>query len=125
VTAVEQAGQRRRWAASVKKTTRDLRRPWKVGKARSKTKQHMVRWVIAGEVFTETFASFKPADGFRSGLIQAINGGEEFDVAASLPVAMLESREQERAADLGWLQFCQEYVAARWNEIAPKDARFA
>ncbi len=120
MTTVEQAGQRRRQAASARKTTRDVRRPWKIGKARSKTKPHMVRWVVAGEVFTETFASFKLADGFRSGLIQAINAGEEFDVATGLPVAMLKSREEERAVDLSWLQFSKDYVAARWDEIAPK-----
>ena len=80
----------------------------------------MVRWVVAGEVFTETFASFKLADGFRSRLIQAINRAEEFDVATGLPVAMLEAQEQEASADLSWLQFCKDYVAARWDEVAPK-----
>jgi integrase len=120
VTTPQRAAQQRRQAARARKTTRDVRRPWKIGKARSKTKPHMVRWVVAGEVFTETFASFTLADGFRSELIQAINRAEEFDVATGLPIAKLQAQEQAKEADLSWLQFCTDYVAARWHEVAPK-----
>jgi len=59
-----------------KGTTRDVRRPWKIGKANSKTRPHMVRWVVAGNVLTQTFATFALADGFRSDLIQAMSRGE-------------------------------------------------
>jgi hypothetical protein len=81
----------------------------------------MVRWVVAGEVFTETFASFALADGFRSELIQAINKGEEFDVATGLPGSQLPAPEPEPAEpQLSWLQFCADYVKARWGEVAAK-----
>ncbi|MFB9830994.1 hypothetical protein [Actinoallomurus acaciae] len=46
----------RRGTPGSRGTTRDVRRPWKIGKAKSKTKPHMVRWVVAGGVFTSTFA---------------------------------------------------------------------
>ncbi len=120
MTAAEEAARRRRQAAGARKTTRDVRRPWKIGKARSKTKPHMVRWVVAGEVFTETFVSYALADGFRSELIQAMNKAEEFDVATGLPVSKLESAEPEPKTELSWLQFCIDHVAARWGELAAK-----
>src|ERR1700691_5511980 len=119
MTAIEQARQRRQ-AASSGKTTRDVRRPWKIGKARSKSRPHMVRWVVAGEVFTETFASFALADGFRSELIQAINKGEEFDVATGLPPSQLPVSEPDPESQLSWLQFCTDYLKARWGEVAAK-----
>ncbi len=99
-----------------------MRRPWKIGNARSKTKPHMVRWVVAGEVFTETFVSFALADAFRSELIQAMNKAEEFDVATGLPISKREKieAEQEAEAQLSWLQFRVDYVAARWPEVAAK-----
>lgn len=40
--------------------TRDVRRPWKVGKARSKSTPYMVRWVVAGQVATRTFSVGRP-----------------------------------------------------------------
>jgi hypothetical protein len=97
-----------------------VRRPWKIGKARSKTRPHMVRWVVAGEVFTQTFASFALADAFRSDLIQAINKAEEFDVATGLPVSKLAAEEPQPAKTISWLEFCTRYVAARWDEVAAK-----
>jgi len=120
VTAAAEAARRRRQAAGARKTTRDVRRPWKIGKARSKTKPHTVRWVVAGEVFTETFVSYALADGFRSQLIQAMNKAEEFDVATGLPVSKLESAEPKVKAEVSWLQFCIDHVAARWGELAAK-----
>lgn len=120
MTAAEEAARRRRQAARARKTTRDVRRPWKIGKAKSKTKPHMVRWVVAGEVFTDTFVSYVLADGFRSELIQAMNKGEEFDVATGLPVSKLEAAQPEPKAELSWLQFCIDHVAARWGELAAK-----
>jgi integrase len=81
----------------------------------------MVRWVVAGKVFTETFASFALADVFRSDLIQAINKGEEYDVATGLPVSKLPAVQQPAPEPaLSWLQFCTDYVKARWDEVAAK-----
>lgn len=120
MTETESTGNRRRQVTSTGKTTRDVRRPWKIGKARSKTRPHMVRWVVAGKVFTETFASFALADAFRSDLIQAINRAEQFYVATGLPVSKLATEEPQPESPLSWLEFCTSYVAARWDEVAPK-----
>ncbi|MFG2002107.1 tyrosine-type recombinase/integrase [Spirillospora sp. NPDC048911] len=105
----------RRGTPGSKGETRNVRRPWKIGKANSKTKPHMVRWVVAGDVCTATFATFPLADGFRSDLIQAMNRGEEFDVATGLPVSMLKVGEART-----WLEFCKAYVGIRWEGAAAK-----
>jgi integrase len=113
--APERPEPRRRGTPGSKGTTRDVRRPWKIGKARSRTRPYMVRWVVAGDVVTQTFATFALADGFRSDLIQAMGKGEEFDIATGLPKSMLQ-------VDLGrtWFDFCQAYVAMRWDSAAAK-----
>ena len=106
---------RRRGIPGSKGTTREVRRPWKIGKANSKTRPHMVRWVVAGNVLTLTFATFALADGFRSDLIQAMSRGEIFDVATGLPDSMLQATTARR-----WLDFCTAYVAVRWDGAAAK-----
>ncbi len=106
---------RRRGMPGSKGTTRDVRRPWKIGKANSKTRPHMVRWVVAGNVLTQTFATFALADGFRSDLIQAMGRGEAFDVATGLPDSMLQVTTARN-----WLDFCTVYVAVRWDGAAAK-----
>ncbi|MEV5747170.1 tyrosine-type recombinase/integrase [Actinoallomurus sp. NPDC052308] len=116
MTAVQESpAPRRRGTPGSKGTTRDVRRPWKIGKAKSKTKPHMVRWVVAGEVFTSTFATFALADGFRSELIQAMGRGEEFDVATGLPQSMLKIKKAN-----SFFAFCKAYVAVRWEGAAAK-----
>ncbi|MFF0526154.1 tyrosine-type recombinase/integrase [Actinomadura nitritigenes] len=105
----------RRGIPGSKGRTRDVRRPWKIGKAKSKTRPHMVRWVVAGEVCTVTFATFALADGFRSDLIQAMTRGEEFDVATGLPTSMLKV-----ATARTWFEFCKAYVDVRWDGAAAK-----
>ncbi|ACY99472.1 integrase family protein [Thermomonospora curvata DSM 43183] len=75
----------------------------------------MVRWVVAGNVCTATFPTYALADGFRSDLIQAMTRGEEFDVATGLPVSMLKVKEAR-----SWFEFCQAYIAVRWDGAAAK-----
>lgn len=72
----------------------------------------MVRLVVAGKVFTETFASFALADAFRSDLIQAINRAEQFYVATGFPVSKLATEEPQPESPLNWLEFSTSYVAA-------------
>jgi integrase len=99
-------------------TTRDVRRPWKIGKAKSKTKPYLLRWVVAGDVVVQTFPSFALADSFRSKLISALADSEPFDIATGLPVSMLPAKADDAAVD--WLAFCTQYVASRWDNSAAK-----
>ena len=75
----------------------------------------MVRWVVAGQIIAKTFATHALADGFRSGLIQAMNKGEAFDIATGLPTSSLPAKTAAT-----WLEFCTKYVAARWDAAAAK-----
>jgi len=106
---------RRRGTPGSKGTTRDVRRPWKIGKANSKIRPYMVRWVVAGGVFTLKFATFALADGFRSDLMQAMGRGEAFDIATGLPDSVLQIK-----AARSWFDFCKAYVIVRWNGAAAK-----
>jgi integrase len=115
VSTEEEPRPGRRGIPGSKGRTRDVRRPWKIGKAKSKTRPYMVRWVVGGEVCTVTFATFALADGFRSDLIQAMTRGEEFDVATGLPTSMLKV-----ATARTWFEFCKAYVGVRWDGAAAK-----
>ncbi len=106
---------RRRGTPGSKGTTRDVRRPWKIGKANSKIRPYMVRWVVAGGVFTLKFATFALADGFRSDLMQAMGRGEAFDIATGLSDSVLQIK-----AARSWFDFCKAYVIVRWNGAAAK-----
>jgi integrase len=114
-SAPEPTSVRRRGIPGSRGTTRDVRRPWKIGKANSKTRPYMVRWVVAGDVLTLTFATFALADGFRSDLMQAMGRGEAFDIATGLPDSVLRIK-----AARTWFDFCRAYVIVRWNGAAAK-----
>src|ERR1022692_1001552 len=113
--APEPTSARRHGTPGSKGTTRDVRRPWKIGKANSKTRPYMVRWVVAGDVFTLTFATFALADGFRSDLMQAMGKGEAFDIATGLPESVLRIKVART-----WFDFCKAYVVVRWEGSAAK-----
>jgi integrase len=95
--------------------TRDVRRPWKIGRANSKKKPYLLRWVVAGRVVVKTFPTFALADSFRSELIQAMARAEAFDIATGLPASMQPARISE-----SWLEFSAGYVADRWSSLAAK-----
>lgn len=99
-------------------TTYDVR-IWKIGKARSKTRPHMVRWVTAGQVHTETFATYPLADSFRSDLVSATRRGEPFEITKGLPPSM-RRKEETNVECLSWLAFCRQYIEVRWDGMAAK-----
>ena len=103
------------------KTTFDVR-VWKIGTARSKTAPHMVRWVVAGNVKTQTFTAYALADSFRSELLSAVRRGESFDVETGKPLSLLRQEKQNEPEPdpLSWFDFCREYVAMRWHGAAAK-----
>jgi integrase len=116
-------GPRRDAVPGTRGRTHDVRRPWKIGRARSKTKPYMVRWKVAGEVTTRTFPTRALADSFRSRLIAALAEGQAFDIATGLPVSMLVAEDNPGPASgerTSWLRFCSSYVAVRWDGAAAK-----
>ncbi|MET9416119.1 site-specific integrase [Streptomyces klenkii] len=97
-------------------------RLWKVSKVNSKKAPYQLRWTVAGEVKTASFATVTLADSRRSELWQAMKRGEGFDVDSGLP----ESEVRAAAAkanvrpDPNWWDFSREYMAARWRTAAAK-----
>ncbi|WP_410675490.1 tyrosine-type recombinase/integrase [Amycolatopsis sp. cmx-4-68] len=88
-------------------------RPRKDGKPGKKS--YIVRWVVAGTVFPETYATSKQAESFRSKLVVAQSNGEAFRVVDGLPVSM--ARVQN---DQPWFTFAQAYVDMKWRRAAAK-----
>ncbi|PBC96163.1 site-specific recombinase XerD [Streptomyces sp. Ag82_O1-15] len=97
-------------------------RLWKVTKTGRKSRPYRLRWVVAGQVHGDTFATSALADSRRSELWQAMRRGEAFGVESGLPES--EVRAAAEAADakppLRWFEFCRKYVAGRWRTGAAK-----
>jgi integrase len=100
-------------------------RLWNVSKTGRKARPYRLRWVVAGEVFGDTFATSPLADSRRSELWQAMRRGEAFHLESGLPES--EVRAAEAAANEAevtelarWFEFCREYAEARWRTSAAK-----
>lgn len=87
---------------------------WGVRKRNTKKSSYDVRWVVAGNVFSEQFRTKGLADHYRSKLLQATHGGEGFDTGHGLPDSMVE-----RAASMSWYAFALRYLAMKWPHAAP------
>jgi integrase len=90
---------------------------WKIdarpGKRRT---SYRVRWTVAGQTFTETFATFELADAFRSRLKTQAKTGEPFDKETGLPRAVLRER-----LDVTFLVHAREYAAYAWKRASAKN----
>ncbi|MFF8478766.1 tyrosine-type recombinase/integrase [Streptomyces sp. NPDC015414] len=99
---------------------------WKVSKTGRKSRPWRLRWVVAGRVHGQTFATLALAESRRSELWQAMNRrGEAFEIECGLPES--EVRAAAKAAEtadaeppLRWFEFCRKYVAGRWRTAAAK-----
>ncbi|WP_406838918.1 tyrosine-type recombinase/integrase [Streptomyces sp. AHU1] len=87
---------------------------WGVRKRNTKKSSYDVRWIVAGNVFSEQFRTKGLADHYRSKLLQATHGGEGFDTATGLPDSMVE-----KAASMSWYAFALRYLAMKWPHSAP------
>ncbi|WP_030339226.1 tyrosine-type recombinase/integrase [Streptomyces sp. NRRL S-1022] len=87
---------------------------WGVRKRNTKKSSFDVRWTVAGSVFSEQFRTKGLADHYRSKLLRAAHGGEEFDTVTGLPDSMVE-----KAASMSWYAFALRYLAMKWPHAAP------
>ncbi|MGW0409882.1 tyrosine-type recombinase/integrase [Streptomyces collinus] len=87
---------------------------WGVRKRNTKKSSYDVRWIVAGNVFSEQFRTKGLADHYRSKLMQAAHGGEGFDTVTGLPDSMVE-----KAASMSWYAFALRYLAMKWPHAAP------
>nr|WP_260860023.1 tyrosine-type recombinase/integrase [Streptomyces cupreus] len=99
---------------------------WKVSKTGRKSRPWRLRWVVAGQVYGDTFTTSALAESRRSELWQAMNRrGEAFEIESGLPES--EVRAAAEAAEVAdaeppvrWFEFCRKYVAGRWRMAAAK-----
>ncbi|WP_109002617.1 tyrosine-type recombinase/integrase [Streptomyces rishiriensis] len=87
---------------------------WGVRKRNTKKSSYDVRWIVAGNVFSDQFRTKGLADHYRSKLLRAAHGGEEFDTVTGLPDSMVE-----KAASTSWYAFALKYLAMKWPHAAP------
>ncbi|WP_369233264.1 tyrosine-type recombinase/integrase [Streptomyces sp. R21] len=99
---------------------------WKISKTGRKSRPWRLRWVVAGRVWGDTFATYPLAESRRNELWHAMNRrGEAFEIASGLPESEVRAAaETAEAADaeppLRWFEFCRKYVARRWRTSAAK-----
>ena len=89
------------WKLSVNKTT--------------KKPTYLVRWVVDGQPFSESYKSTGLADRFRAKLLRAVEKGEPFDTVSGLPDSLRGGK-----AALSFLDLVVKYLDHRWEEASAK-----
>ncbi|WP_128382393.1 tyrosine-type recombinase/integrase [Streptomyces cavernae] len=89
----------------------------RVRKGARKT-SYVVRWIVKGEEFQDTFTSSGQADSFRSNLVTASRKGEAFSTTTGLPVS-----QGSKASGINWYDFAVQYVDSVWANTAAHSRR--
>lgn len=89
------------WKISVNKTTKKL--------------TYVVRWVVDGQTFSESYKSTALADRFRAKLLRAVEKGEPFDTVSGLPDSLRGGK-----AALSFLDLAVKYLDHRWVDASAK-----
>ncbi|MEV0963714.1 site-specific integrase [Streptomyces sp. NPDC049910] len=89
------------WKISVNKTT--------------KKPSYLVRWIVDGQPFSDSYKTKTLADRFRAQLVRALDKGEPFDTVTGLPDSLRGGK-----AALTFLDLAVKYVDARWAEASAK-----
>lgn len=87
---------------------------WSVRKRNTKKPSFDVRWIVMGNVFSGQFRTKGLADHYRSKLLRAVHGGEEFDTITGLPGSMVD-----KAPSITWYEFALKYLTMKWPHAAP------
>lgn len=100
-------------------------RLWKVTATGRKARPYRLRWVVGPKTHSDSFTTSALAESRRSELWAAMRKGEAFHVETGLPESeqrTAETQAAEAAAPepMRWLEFCREYVGARWRTSAAK-----
>jgi integrase len=78
-------------------------------------KPYLVRWVVGGERFSESFLTRATADRYRSNLIVAHQRGEWFDPRTGEPDTWAPSTEAQQVHT-----WARRWVADEWQDWAPR-----
>src|SRR5712691_258166 len=88
----------------------------------AKATSYQARWIVAGKVWYETFATAGLAESFESKLKVAAREGEAFDVETGLPISLVPAEPDEEPT-VSWYKFACSYVDMKWPEVAPNSRR--
>src|SRR6185312_17208446 len=88
----------------------------------AKATSYQARWIVAGKVWYETFATAGLAESFESKLKVAAREGEAFDVGTGLPISLVPADPEEQPT-VSWYEFACSYVDMKWPEVAPNSRR--
>ena len=86
----------------------------------AKGRSYQVRWTVAGRVRYATFSTKALADSHEAKLKTASREGEAFDIAAGLPLSMVD---EDRNRELSWYEFACAYVDMKWPEVSANSRR--
>ena len=95
------------WSYDVKFWNTDIRQ--------NRPTPYRVRWVVAGQVFSDSFTTSALADAFRSQLVTLARNGEPFSAEEGLPRSLLRKHR-----DVSFLAHACEYAAFTWKDPAGK-----
>ncbi|MGI5348793.1 tyrosine-type recombinase/integrase [Streptomyces sp. CA-250714] len=100
---------------------------WKISRTGRKSRPWRLRWVVAGRVCSDTFATYPLAESRRNELWQAMNRrGEAFEIESGLPESEVRQAEAAEAAKAEeklnptWWEFSREFMKRRWRTAAAK-----
>ncbi|MEU5429973.1 site-specific integrase [Streptomyces olivoreticuli] len=101
---------------------------WSISKTGRKSRPWRVRWVVAGQVFGDTFTTYPLAESRRNELWHSMNRrGEPFEIESGLPESEVraaaeaaEAANAEPKLDPTWWEFSREFMKRRWRTAAAK-----
>ena len=88
---------------------------WQIETRKGKTVTYRVRWVVAGQRFSDSFTTKELAESHRAKLRAAARRGEGFDTESGLPESMVRTLR-----DVSFYEHCAEFAAATWAMSAAK-----
>ena len=88
---------------------------WKIEVRKGRPSPYRVRWVVAGQQFSDSFRTMGLAESFRAQLMTAARKGEGFDPETGLPESLMR-----KLSDISFLDHAREFTAFAWPEAAAK-----
>jgi integrase len=79
---------------------------------------YRLRWSVAGQRQSKSFATKALADSRRAELVTAARRGEAFDVETGWPVSMLPTD-----SPITWWEWAGRFVEMKWHSLAPTSRR--
>jgi hypothetical protein len=90
---------------------------WKIETRKGRRAPHRVRWIVAGQQFSDSFVMMALAESFRFQLISAARRGEGFDTESGLPESVMR-----KLTEVSFFDHATEFMAWAWTLQPPRAA---